>query len=216
MLTLRNIPRRLRRRAPLAGAEHTSVLDLFNAAVRRPESHGGLARLPLLLDALAEDEARPDGTHWIPDDNSRLTMTTLLRDCYPEPEIHVVAAEYGAAAHARGWLRLDRTLRTREYTNLVMTAEDWAESDRTFDDVLQAYGRPSVVFGDPDPRWPKTLGYACGDRAAELAVFHFGEAGDARSARLLALRGGVGRYGESMGFTPFGHVFVDERKKRDH
>ncbi|WP_042424162.1 hypothetical protein [Streptacidiphilus anmyonensis] len=91
-----------------------SVLDRFNAAVRRPDTHGGLARLPLLLDALAEGQEQPDGARWIVDDHARGNMAALLRSCFPQPEIHVVAAEYGAAAHERGWLHLDRTLRAHE------------------------------------------------------------------------------------------------------
>ncbi|MEU9047001.1 MULTISPECIES: hypothetical protein [unclassified Kitasatospora] len=192
------------------------MLDEFNAAVRCPDAHGGLACLPVFLDTLAQDETRPDGTRWIVDDNARLDMAALLRYCFPQPEIHVVAAEYGAAAHRRGWLRLDRALRTHEYTSLSETAEAWAESDRTFDDVLQAYGRPSAIFGDQDPRSAKTLGYGSADRTAPLAVFHFGEAGDAPSARLLAFRSGDDMFGASMGFTPFGDALADERERRQH
>jgi hypothetical protein len=216
MLSLRSIPCTVRRRTLLTEAERVCVLDEFNAAVRRPEAHGGLACLPLFLDVLAQDEDRPDGARWIVDDNARLDMAALLRYCFPQPEIHVVAAEYGAAARKRGWLRLDRALRTDEYTSLVETGEGWAETDRTFDDVLLVYGRPSAIFGDQDPCSAKTLGYASGDRTAPLAVFHFGEAGDAPSARLLAFRSGDDMFGASMGFTPFGDVVADERERRQH
>ncbi|MFC6599120.1 hypothetical protein [Kitasatospora paranensis] len=190
------------------------MLDEFNTSVRRPDAHGGLACLPLVLDALAEDEGRPDGTRWIVDENARLDMAALLRHCFPRPDIHVAAAEYGAAAHKRGWLRLDRAMRTHEYTCLAETAEGWAETDRTFDDVLQAYGRPSVIFGDQDPRSAKTLGYASDDRTDPLAVFHFDEAGGALSARLLAFRSGDDLFGTSMAFTPFGEAVADEHERR--
>ncbi|KDN87701.1 hypothetical protein [Kitasatospora cheerisanensis] len=216
MLSLRSIPPTARRRTPLTNAERVHVLDEFNSAVRYPDAHGGLACLPLFLDSLAEDEARPDGTRWIVDDNARLDMAALLRYCFPQPEVHVVAAEYGAAAHERGWLRLDRALRTDEYTSLVETTEGWAETDRTFDDVVQVYGRPSVVFGDQDPRSAKTLGYASDDRTAPLTVFHFDGAGDAPSARLLAFRSGDDLFGASMGFTPFGDAVADERERHRH
>ncbi|MEU5592710.1 hypothetical protein [Streptomyces sp. NPDC020298] len=214
MLSLQSIPCTVGRRTPLSEAERVRVLDEFNAAVRRPDAHGGLACVPLFLDALAEDEALPDGTRWIVDDNARLDMAALLRYRFPQPEIHVVAAEYGAAAHKRGWLRLDRALRTREYMSLVETAECWAETDRTFDDVLQVYGRPSAIFGDQDPCSAKTLGYASSEGTAPLAVFHFGEAGDAPSARLLAFRIGDDMFGAGMGFTPFGDAVADERERR--
>ena len=216
MLSLRSVPRTVRRRAPLAKEERIRVLDQFNAAVRCPSAHGGLACLPLFLDALAQDEDRPEGTRWIVDDNARLDMAALLRYCFPQPEIHVVAAEYGAAAHKRGWLRLDRTLRAREYTSLVETAEGWVESDRTLDDVLQIYGRPSAIFGDRDPRSAKTLGYGSGDRTGPLAVFHFAGPGDAPSARLLAFRTGEDMFETSMAFTPLGDAVADERDRRQH
>ena len=172
--------------------------------------------LPSLLDALAAGAAAPEGTRWIVDDNARLDMAALTRYSFPQPEIHVVAAEYGAAAHKYGWLRLDRTMLDCEYTSLVDTAKDWAESDRTLDDVLQAFGQPSVTFGEPDPRLPKTLGYASVDLTAPLAVFHLDEAGDAPSARLLAFRAGDGFFGATLSFTPLGNAVADESEERHH
>lgn len=74
-------------------------------------------------------------------------------------------------------------MRTHDYTNLVETAEDWAETDRTLDDDLQVYGRPSAIFGDQDPHSAKTLGYASGDSTAPLAV--------SAVARFLGLANGV-------------------------
>lgn len=157
MLSLRSLPRTVRRRTLLIKAERVRRLDEFNAAVRCPDAYGWLACLPVLLDALAQDEARPDGARWIMDDNARLDLAALLRYCFPQPGIHVVAAEYGAAAHSFGRLRLDRTLRTHGYTNLIETAEGWAETDRTLDDVLQVYGQPSAIFGDQDLHLAKPL-----------------------------------------------------------
>ncbi|MGA5823108.1 hypothetical protein ACPC54_35255 [Kitasatospora sp. NPDC094028] len=218
MLSLRSLPRTVRRpaqaSAPAADPDRAQLLDRFNAAVRQPGAHGGVAGLPLLLDALAACDARSEGARWIPDDNARLDLAALVRHCFPEPEIHVVAGEYGAAGHAHGWLRLDRTLGAEQYAHLVESAEAWASDDRTFDDVLEAYGRPSVLFGESDARLPKTLGYACADRTAPLALFHFGEAGDAPAARLLAVRFENDLMSAGFGFTPFGDAVADEREKR--
>ncbi|MCX4745666.1 hypothetical protein OG455_09045 [Kitasatospora sp. NBC_01287] len=214
MLSLRALPRTVRRPAPVVETDRARLLDRFNAAVRYPDAHGGVAGLPLLLDALATGEAAAAGTRWIVDDNARLNMAALVRYSFPEPEIHVVAAEYGAAGHERGWLRLERMLPAQDYARLVDNPEKWEASDRTLDDVLEAHGRPSVAFGDPDPRMPKTLGYASADLAAPLALLHFGVAGDAPSARLLAFRCGDGFLGAGIGFTPFGDTVADEREKR--
>lgn len=190
------------------------MLEQFNAAVRDPRAHGGVECLPLLLDALAQGGAEPAGNRWIVDENARLDTMALLRHYLPDPEIHVLAAEYGTAAHTRGWLRLDRTLPAAELANLVDTVEDWAESDRSLDDALRAYGPPSVTFGDPDPRLPKTFGYASGDTARSLAVLHFGNTDDAPSAKLLAYRGGESFLGPRMSFTPLGDAVADEVDKR--
>ncbi|MFC1410548.1 hypothetical protein ACEZCY_14920 [Streptacidiphilus sp. N1-12] len=192
---------------PAPADERGRLLDRFNAAVRVPAAHGGVACLPPLLDALAlaEGGAEPDGARWIVDSNARLNAAAMMRRCFPDPEIHEVASEYGAAAYRRGWLRLDRTLPVQQHTHVVETAETWVEEDdRTLDQVLQTYGRPSVTFGDPDPCLPKTLGYASADHDIPLAVFHFAQAADTPSARLLAFRAGEGPFGARMAFTPFG------------
>ena len=214
MLPLRGVRPVSARPVPPTAVRRAGVLDELNAVLRRPRAHGGLVRLPSLLDALAEGGAASGGSGWIVDDNARLDMAALTRCSFPGPEVHVVAAEYGAAAHEHGWLRLDRTVSDREYARLVGTAGDWAGSDRTLGDVLQAYGQPSVTFGEPDPRLPKTLGYASADLTAPLAVFHLAEAADALSARLLAFRAGNGFLGASPSFTPLGNAVADGSGKR--
>lgn len=51
----------------------------------------------------------------------------------------------------------------------------WVNSDRavTINDITAEYGPASITFGDPDPRDPKTLGYATQDTEAPFLVFHF-------------------------------------------
>jgi hypothetical protein len=198
----------------LVHRDRARLLDQFNAAVQCPDDHGGVVRLPFLLDALAECEDKPEGSRWIVDDNARLNAAALIRRYFPEPAIHVVAAEYGAAAHRRGWLRLDRALSIEQYTRLVDTAEKWSESDRTLHDVVDVYGQPCVTFGAPDPGLPKTLGYASSDRSLPLAAFHFSQAGDAPSARLLAFRCGDDFFDTGMAFTPLGDAVADEHDRR--
>ncbi|MFJ9694326.1 hypothetical protein [Kitasatospora sp. NPDC101183] len=195
---------------PRDAAEHDHLVERFNAAVRHPGEHGGVGQLARLLDALAQSE----GERWIVDGNARLSMTALVRYCYPQPEIHVVAAEYGDAAHRRGWLRLDRALGADDYGSLLGSVDDWAKRNRTLDQVLDAYGPPSVVFGDPGPRTAKTLGYGSEDREAPLLAFHFGDGKGAAQARLLAFRSGDDLFEAYMGFTPHGETVADEKEGR--
>jgi hypothetical protein len=83
MLSLRSLPRTVRRRTPLTEAEYARVLDELNAAVRFPDAYGGLACLPVLLDALAQGEDRPDGARWIVDDNARLDVGSVATLLFP-------------------------------------------------------------------------------------------------------------------------------------
>lgn len=72
----------------------------------------------------------------------------------------------------------------------------WVNSDRavTINDITAEYGPASITFGDPDPRDPKTLGYATQDNEAPFLVFHFeaaeptADASSVEAATLLAVR----------------------------
>ncbi|MFE2350252.1 hypothetical protein [Kitasatospora cineracea] len=175
------------------------LIEKFNQAVRRPEAHGGVPVLPLLLDLLAEAGQQTEDALWIPDANERLSSAPFVRDHFTDPAIHVTASQYGEEAHRRGWLHLDRSLSAADHAALLDRAATWASTDRTLHEVLDEFGPASVTFGDPAPHLAKTLGYASDDRGAPFVVFHFAPAPgesttvpepvESASAALLAIRG---------------------------
>ncbi len=129
-----------------------------------------------LLDELAEF-APQDGDHvWLPDTNRRPAPSTMVRLAFPDADIHVAASQFGEDAHRLGRLRLDRTLTRTEHAVLVDRAVAWSKHDRSLDEIIAAFGPPSVTFGSPDPDRPKTLGHATADRTAPVVAFHLGHA----------------------------------------
>ena len=189
------------RRAP------AGLIEKFNQAVRRPEDHGGLSVLPLLLDLLAEASQQTEDLVWIPDRNERFGTAGLVRDLFADPGNHVAASQYGEDAHRRGWLRLDRTLTTAEHAVLADRAAAWAGTERAVHDVLDEFGPASVTFGDPSPSLPTSLSYACGDRDAPVVAFHFAPApADTPSAAVLLVVDGVSGGFLGMRFTPRGRA----------
>lgn len=183
--------------APIAQpvVKNGRLVDRFNQAVRQPDRFGGVACLPGLLDQLAAEEGQA-GAIWIPDANQRLSVEKAFQGFFPEPEIHVLASQYGEQAFRRGWLRLDRALNPSRFGRLLDGVLPWVKSDRavTINDITAEYGPASITFGDPDPRHPKTLGYATHDTEAPFLVFHLeateptADASSVEAATLLAVR----------------------------
>ncbi|MFD7641605.1 hypothetical protein ACFV4P_13215 [Kitasatospora sp. NPDC059795] len=175
------------------------LIEKLNQAVRRPEAHGGVPVLPLLLDLIAEAGPQTEDALWIPDANERLSSAPFVRDHFTDPAVHVTASQYGEDAYRRGWLHLDRSLSATDHAALLDRAAVWAGTDRTLHDVLDEFGPASVTFGDPAPHLAKTLGYASSDRGAPFVVFHFAPAPgksatvpepvESAGAALLAVRG---------------------------
>ncbi|MCX4757552.1 hypothetical protein [Kitasatospora purpeofusca] len=174
------------------------LLKEFNQAVRRPDEFGGLSTVARLLDRIAASEQSATGPLWIPDTNARLAPSAMLRGIFPDPDISVIASQYGEDAHRRGWLQLDRRLTPAEHATVVDRAVAWSETDRSLVDILAEFGPPSVTFGPPERYRPKTLSYATDDPSAPVVAFHLGSAqaesdpgsGDrmAAGADLLAVR----------------------------
>ncbi|MFD8597840.1 hypothetical protein ACFV1L_22825 [Kitasatospora sp. NPDC059646] len=192
---------------PLTETGRAELLDAFNDAVRRPELFGGPAAVVALLDALAaaDPDGDPDGdrgTGWTPGTDAP-TVSTLLRDSFGDADPPLVASQYGEDAHRRGWLRLDRALADEDLRALLDRALDWSEDGRRLPEVLAEFGDPSVVYGDPAPDAPKTLGYAGEDRRGPVAAFHFGPGGV-----LYAVRVGENPLGD-WGLTPAGRKLFD-------
>lgn len=153
--------------------------------------------LPLLLDQLAAAEGQTEGTVWVADAHQRLSIAKAFQSFFADPEIHVMASQYGEDAFRRGWLRLDRALEREELDRLLDGVLPWSKSPRTLHDVITEYGPASITFGDPDPRRPKTLGYATCDREAPFVVFHL-DAADSIASQLAV------RTHYDFAFTPRG------------
>jgi hypothetical protein len=196
------------------------LVERLNRALRRPADFGGLPARRSLLDRLAADAGDAGdagaaaGTVWLADTNARLSDAALLRHCLTDPEVHVAAAQYAEDAHRLGWLRPDRMLPAARHAALVEGVLEWARADRDGADVVAAYGPPSVTFGDPDPRRPKTLGYVGADGRGPLVSFHLGHAPGRSGPVLLAAR--IGEPGDSLfrsdggsEFTPSGDALLD-------
>ncbi len=194
------------------------LIEKFNQAVRHPGAHGGVSVLPLLLDLIAEADRQTEGAVWIPDKNERLGTAALARNHFADPDIHVLASQYGEDAYRRGWLRLDRTLTAGDQTALVDRAAAWASTDRSVQDALDEFGPASVTFGDPAPSRPKTLSYAGSDRNAPVLSLHFAPApttAPAESAPAGAvLLAACGVHGGFLGMqlTPLGRATFWPRK----
>ncbi|WP_328471773.1 hypothetical protein [Streptomyces sp. NBC_00448] len=195
-----------------AAYAHELLVERLNRALRRPADFGGLPAVRSLLDRLAADAAA--GTVWMADTNARLSGAALLRHCLTDPEVHVAAAQYAEDAHHLSWLRPDRTLPAAGHAALVEGVLEWARADRDGADVVAAYGPPSVTFGDPDPRRPKTLGYVGADGRGPLVSFHLGHAPGRSGPVLLAAR--IGEPGDSFfcsdggsEFTPSGDALLN-------
>jgi hypothetical protein len=125
-----------------------------------------------------------------------------------------VASVYADIAWRRGWLSVDRTLSDRDDRGLREDVIRWCARDRDLDQVLTDLGTPSVWFGGSNPRYPKTLAYATGDRGRNLLCLHFDSTYDwdasppeASSPLLVAVRHGEGGFADSFTFTPAGLAY---------
>lgn len=148
------------------------------------------ARAAAQLQRLQLDGSQRRLPHRLPDH--------LLRDA--------VASQYATIAHRLGWLDLDRALPPAEFQRLCagITADD-----RTQDEILAAWGEPSIRIGG---RGSGTLGYATGDPADDPVWFHLD--GD-DPARLLVVRYRPGDFGRYADYTPTGLRRRPIREERD-
>lgn len=198
-----------------SGPQREELVDRLNQALRRPAKFGGLGVLRQMLEQLAATEPEAGPTVWVPDSNARMNPPGFFRAFFPDLEIHVIASQHGEDAFRRGWLRLDRTLDASEFGRLIDSVLPWSEADRSIHEVVAEYGPASIVFGDPDMRRPKTLGYATFDREAPFVVFHF-DAGEvvpdgaaASGAALLGVRAGEDFF-RSWATTPRGIASLEQ------
>ncbi|MEU1086635.1 hypothetical protein ABZ401_07320 [Streptomyces sp. NPDC005892] len=207
----------------LAGADqiHTHLVEQLNSALRRPGIFSqGDAALRMLVDHLLFVERQPEV--WAEEQRSWASRgagsSTGLGCMFEElmPGGHdqnCVASVYAEFAHRRGWLRPDRLLPADEHHALRARVRPWAQTDRSWADVLSEFGPPSILCGGTSPLYSKTLGYLGEDREEPMVFFHLwnGRTTAAESARrefdepvLLAVRFADAPFDEAFTFTPEG------------
>lgn len=207
----------------LASAEeiHAYLVERLNGALSGPEMFGGEISLRLLMGHLLMAEREPEAfgrlqRSW--EERGIWTSTGVIgafRDLIPKPNYSCgMASVYAEFAQARGWLRPECTLAPEAYQAMVDQVRDWAGKDRTWADVIDRFGPPSVLFGGSNPLYSKSLGYLTDDSGLPMVVFHLWNGtepgrGDGwppahEQPLLLAVRHGDGLFRESFTFTPHG------------
>ncbi|MFJ2236494.1 hypothetical protein [Streptomyces sp. NPDC087859] len=199
---------------------HAYLVRQLNRALRYPEGYGGELGLVLLYRHLLFTEGRPDA--WA-EASERLResgawtaigVRGAFRDLIRGDDSSGMASVHAEFAHRRGWLETDRLLDARTHQALLDSARQWAGDDRVRSDVLAEFGAPSVLLGDDDPRYGKTLGYVSEDPDRPIVFFHLWNGrldedtsvGDRAYPEpvLWAVRFGDGPFRESFTFTPEG------------
>nr|WP_062335671.1 hypothetical protein [Herbidospora sakaeratensis] len=194
----------------------------LNDALRRPGLYGNEIALHVLFDHYAYVEGREDvwkaeieamrerGAFAPTGVQGAIRYVFGIPDGEPADE-HAVASVYAEFARSQGWLRTDRSLTADEYASMRDDLAVVCDGDRTFTEVRDRFGVPSVFIGGSNSRFGKTLGYCSEDVADPMVFFHFwngrGPAGEwamYEEPALLAARCGTGRFGDTFTFTPIG------------
>jgi hypothetical protein len=194
------------------------LVDRLNLALRRPGMYGGETAIRLILDHLEYAERR-DGAGLLRLLEERGVWTSLgvtgaFALVIPGRYESGIASVYAEYAQAQGWLKIDRTLTTAEYSSLATEHRRWTAHDRSLSDVLETFGPPSIHFGGTNPLYGKTLSYTSGSPTDPMISFHFwnGTESDAEptwpplhsEAVLLAVRSSGQTFETSLAFTPEG------------
>jgi hypothetical protein len=204
-----------------AGEIHGYLTDQLNSALRRSGMYGGESAVRMLFDHLNYVEAQ-DTAAWARQQLaweargawSSTGVAGAVRRYLPGQVESAMASIYAEAAHARGWLVADRPLSAGEYQAVHSTYRAWASRDRTHQDVLDAFGPPSILVGGSNPRYSKTLGYFSTRLTDPIIWFHLWNGTDPGieptwppvydQPVLLAAREGGGPLPQAMVFTPEG------------
>ncbi|WP_338137905.1 hypothetical protein [Streptomyces anulatus] len=208
----------------LAAADdiHTYLVEQLNSALRRPGMFSQRdAALRMLVDHLLFVERRPEV--WAEEQRSWASRgaagsSTGLGGMFEELmpggyDQNCVASVYAEFAHRRGWLRPDRLLPADEHHALRARVRPWAQTDRSWADVLSEFGPPSILCGGASPLYSKTLGYLGEDPEEPMVFFHLwnGSTTAAESTWheldepvLLAVRFADAPFEEAFTFSPEG------------
>ncbi|KKD04233.1 hypothetical protein [Streptomyces sp. WM6386] len=199
---------------------HAYLVGQLNRALRHPEGYGGELALVLLHQHLLFAEGQADAWGEASERLRESGAWTAVgaRGAYRElirgDDSSGMASVHAEFAHRRGWLATDRVLDARAHQALLDRARQWAGDDRVWADVLAEFGAPSVLLGDDDQRFGKTLGYVSEDPDRPIVFFHLWNGSLDEDAPvgnraypepvLWAVRFGDGPFRESFTFTPEG------------
>lgn len=194
-----------------AEAMHTYLIDQVNLMLRRLDMYGGEPALWTLFDHLFFLEDAENGVADLHESwrvRNAFTPTGVqgaLKRHLPDGLSSALPSMYAEAARQRGWLRVDRTLTDGEHATLRDSIESFVTPNRTWADVLDAFGEPSALFGGANPRYEKTLAYATDHKSDPMVFFHLWNSRDEYAEPiLLAIRHGAGPFAASFAFTPEG------------
>ncbi|TKK90202.1 hypothetical protein FDA94_07240 [Herbidospora galbida] len=195
------------------------LADQLNDVLRRPGLYGNETALRVVFDHYAYVDGREET--WRAEQETMRSRGALaptgvqgaIRNVLgtPDGDDHAVASVYAEFARSQGWLRTDRLLTAEEYASMRDDLAVVCGSDRTFTEVRDRFGAPSVFIGGSNPYFGKTLAYSSGNVADLMIFFHFwngrgpgGERAMYKEPALLAARCGTGRFGDTFTFTPIG------------
>ncbi|MFD0038583.1 hypothetical protein ACFVIZ_13190 [Streptomyces anulatus] len=192
----------------------------MNSALRRPgmfSQHD--AALRMLIDHLLFVECRPE--IWAEEQRAwarrgagtSIGLAGMFRELTGACDQNCIASVYAEFAHRRGWLRPDHLLSAGEHHALRTRVRPWAQTDRSWVDVLTEFGPPSILCGGASPQYSKTLGYLGEDPEEPAVFFHLWNGSTpapestwpARDEPvLLAVRFADAPFAEAFTFTPEG------------
>jgi hypothetical protein len=194
-------------------------VDRLKNALRRPGMWGGELTIRLFLDAVAFADGLEDV--WREEQQAlrdrgafnALGVQGVVAELMPGYDDHpgVAASVYADIAWRHGWLAVDRTLPDTDLQRLLGDRG----RDRNLDEVVVAFGAPSVWIGGTNPRFGKALAYAGADRHRPLVCLHFASTYDwhADSPQpesppvLVAVHHGAGAFQDSFTFTQTGEAY---------
>jgi hypothetical protein len=197
---------------------HAHLLEELNFAFRRPGVYGDELHLRLLISHLLyvedngtmaawQDELQAGGAFY------STGVKGAVELFFPEADLGIIYSVYAEFARQRHWLTLDRELTTDEYESMAGQIADWCTEDTNWQDVLTAFGQPSVLFGGTNPRFGKTLGYATAQASDPMIAFQLWNGSDPERPEtcpayddpvLLAVRRGNTPFADCLTFTPEG------------
>ncbi|PXX62469.1 hypothetical protein DFR70_107338 [Nocardia tenerifensis] len=201
-------------------AMHAYLIDQVNQMLRRLAMFGGEPALWTVFHHLFLLEDTDSGMADLHESwraRNAFTPTGIkgaLQRHLPDGLHSALPSMYAEAARQRGWLRLDRTLTDDEYAAVRSSIGTFVAENRTWHDVEETFGPPSVLFGGTNPLYEKTLAYGTQHTADPMIFFHLWNGAEPGSDEswppshpepiLLAVRYGDGPFAASFSFTPDG------------